>query len=94
MKTKTSSKRNAAARSSLARGSDSSPTLEECVMAASARGARISFGLTPRDKDIEALKSCCLAIETCTSPRMVRATLDFLNSKYGEPLNPNKKGDS
>ena len=58
-------------------------------MAASARGARISFGLTPRDKDIEALKSCCIAIETCTSPRMVRATLDFLNSKYGEPLNPN-----
>ncbi len=60
-------------------------------MAASARGARISFGLVPRDKDIEALKSCCLAIESCTSPRMVRATLDFLNSKYGEPLNPNTK---
>jgi hypothetical protein len=41
------------------------------------------------DADFEALKSCCLAIETCTSPRMVRATLDFLNSKYGELLNPN-----
>lgn len=56
-------------------------------MAASARGARISFGLVPRDKDIEALKSCCVAIESCTSPRMVKATLDFLNSKYAD--NPN-----
>jgi len=37
------------------------------------------------DQDFEALKACCKAIETCSCPRMVKATLDFLNSKYAPP---------
>jgi hypothetical protein len=37
------------------------------------------------DSDFEALKVCCNAIETCSSLRMVDATLDFLNSKYRSP---------
>ena len=34
------------------------------------------------DCDIEALKACCKALESSSCPRMVDATLDFLNSKY------------
>lgn len=37
------------------------------------------------DKDFEALKSCCKALESCSCQRMVKATLDFLNSKYSPP---------
>lgn len=47
-KTKTSSKRNAAARSSLARGSDSSPTLGQIVRVTSALGIKISLSLVPK----------------------------------------------
>lgn len=36
------------------------------------------------DPDVEALKACCKMLDSM-SPRMVRATLDFLNSKYGWP---------
>jgi len=42
--------------------------------------------VTPQpDQDFESLKACCNALEACSSPRMVKATLDFLNSKYGRP---------
>lgn len=37
------------------------------------------------DCDIEALKACCKAIESCSCREMIKATLDFLNSKYGPP---------
>ena len=37
------------------------------------------------DCDFEALKACCNALESCSSLRMVDATLDFLNSKYRAP---------
>ncbi len=34
------------------------------------------------DVDYEALKACCLAINSCSSGRMRKATIDFLVSKY------------
>ena len=37
------------------------------------------------DRDCEALKACCKALESCSCPRMVKATLDFVNSKYAPP---------
>jgi len=37
------------------------------------------------DQDFESLKACCKALEACSCPRMVKATLDFLNSKYAPP---------
>ena len=37
------------------------------------------------DVDVEALKACCIAIESCSCREMIKATLDFLNSKYGPP---------
>lgn len=48
------------------------------------RGRVVSSEIvTPQpDRDFEALKACCKAIESCTSERMALATLDFLNSKY------------
>jgi len=38
-----------------------------------------------RDRDVEALKACCKAIESCSCREMIKGTLDFLNSKYGPP---------
>jgi hypothetical protein len=43
------------------------------------------FGAKPifnRDTDFEALRACCRAIDTLKEPHMIKATLDFLNSKY------------
>lgn len=37
------------------------------------------------DQDLEALAAACKAMESHSCPRMVKATLDFLNSKYGSP---------
>ena len=42
--------------------------------------------VTPQpDRDIEALKACCHALESCSCREMIQAILDFLNSKYGPP---------
>jgi hypothetical protein len=37
------------------------------------------------DQDLSALAAACKAMESHSCPRMVKATLDFLNSKYGSP---------
>jgi hypothetical protein len=44
-----------------------------------------AFGAKPifkRDTDFEALRACCRAIDTLKEPHMIKATLDFLNTKY------------
>ncbi len=42
--------------------------------------------VTPQpDRDFAALKACCKAMDSIKSPRMVQATLEFLNSKYAPP---------
>jgi hypothetical protein len=35
-----------------------------------------------RDKDIAALKACCKALDRSTSPRMLKANLEFLVDRY------------
>lgn len=65
-------------------------TVKTTKRSASRTAARVGSDAIVRKKsapdvDFEALKACCLAIESCTSHRMRQATLDFLNSKYGSP---------
>jgi len=44
------------------------------------------------DRDTQALLRCCNALDRCTSPRMVKATLAFLVDKYITP--PNETGQA